>query len=113
MHQELDSIESAIEAVKNGEIIIVVDDENRENEGDFLMAAEKVTPEHINFMAKHGRGLICAPLTEKRCSELGLSRMVNDNTDPLKQPLQYLSILEEMELRRVFLPKTEQKLYSH
>jgi 3,4-dihydroxy 2-butanone 4-phosphate synthase/GTP cyclohydrolase II len=84
MRQELDSIESAIEAVKNGEIIIVVDDENRENEGDFLMAAEKVTPEHINFMAKHGRGLICAPLTEKRCKELGLSRMVNDNTDPLK-----------------------------
>ena len=84
MRQELDSIESAIEAIKNGEIIIVVDDENRENEGDFLMAAEKVTPEHINFMAKYGRGLICAPLTEKRCTELGLSRMVNDNTDPLK-----------------------------
>ena len=84
MHQELDSIESAIEAVKNGEIIIVVDDENRENEGDFLMAAEKVTPDHINFMARHGRGLICAPLTENRCHELGLSRMVSDNTDPLR-----------------------------
>lgn len=84
MNSSLDSIRSAIDAIKNGEIIIVVDDENRENEGDFVMAAEKVTPEAINFMSKYGRGLICAPLTGIRCEQLGLSKMVNDNTDPMK-----------------------------
>lgn len=76
----LDPIEEAIEAIKNGEIIIVVDDEDRENEGDFVCAAEKVTPEIINFMAKEGRGLICAPLLEERCDELGLDLMVGKNT---------------------------------
>jgi len=76
----LHTIEEAIEAIRDGEVIIVVDDENRENEGDFIAAAEKVTPEMINFMAKHGRGLICAPLTENRCSELGLEMMVRNNT---------------------------------
>lgn len=69
---KLDSIEEAIEAIKNGEVVIVVDDEDRENEGDFVCAAEKVTPEIINFMATHGRGLICAPIIEDRCEELGL-----------------------------------------
>ena len=69
---KLDRIEDAIEAIRNGETIIVVDDEDRENEGDFVCAAEKVTPEIINFMATHGRGLICAPLIEDRCDELGL-----------------------------------------
>ena len=69
----LDRIEEAIAAVKNGEVIIVVDDDNRENEGDFLTAAENISPEIINFMAKEGRGLICAPLTEKRCKELQLT----------------------------------------
>ena len=64
---ELNNIPEAIQAIKNGEVIIVVDDENRENEGDFIAAAEKITPELINFMATHGRGLICAPLTEERC----------------------------------------------
>ena len=68
----LDRIEEAIAAVKNGEVIIVVDDDNRENEGDFLTAAENISPEIINFMAKEGRGLICAPLTERRCKELQL-----------------------------------------
>ncbi|PTB96031.1 bifunctional 3,4-dihydroxy-2-butanone-4-phosphate synthase/GTP cyclohydrolase II, partial [Marivirga lumbricoides] len=63
----LDSIEEAIQAIKRGEIIIVVDDEDRENEGDFICAAEKVTPEIINFMSKYGRGLICASITEERC----------------------------------------------
>lgn len=77
-------ISEAIEAIKNGEIIIVVDDENRENEGDFLAAAEAVTPEMINFMATHGKGLICAPLTEARCAKLQLTRMVNNNTDPME-----------------------------
>ncbi|WP_341221343.1 3,4-dihydroxy-2-butanone-4-phosphate synthase [Polaribacter atrinae] len=81
---ELNSISAAIEDIRNGKIIIVVDDENRENEGDFLAAAEKVTPEMINFMATHGRGLICAPLTETRCKELDLHVMVNNNTDPME-----------------------------
>ena len=76
----LNTIEEAIAAIRDGEVIIVVDDENRENEGDFVAAAEKVTPEMINFMAKYGRGLICAPLTEDRCSELGLEMMVQNNT---------------------------------
>jgi 3,4-dihydroxy 2-butanone 4-phosphate synthase/GTP cyclohydrolase II len=76
----LDTIEEAIEAIKNGEIIIVVDDEDRENEGDFICAAEKCTPEVINFMAKEGRGLICASLIEERCEELELEMMVGKNT---------------------------------
>jgi len=80
----LNTIEAAINDIRNGKVIIVVDDENRENEGDFLAAAEKVTPEMINFMATHGRGLICAPLTEKRCKELDLVMMVNNNTDPME-----------------------------
>jgi 3,4-dihydroxy 2-butanone 4-phosphate synthase/GTP cyclohydrolase II len=74
------TIEEAIEDIKNGKIIIVVDDEDRENEGDFLTAARNVTPEVINFMAREGRGLICAPLTDIRCAELKLELMVNDNT---------------------------------
>jgi len=78
--QMLDSIESAIEDIKAGKIVIVVDDEDRENEGDFIVAARFVTPEVINFMSKHGRGLICVPLLEERCEELGLDLMVNNNT---------------------------------
>lgn len=81
---KLNTIEEAIEDIRQGKVIIVVDDEDRENEGDFLAAAEKVTPEMINFMATHGRGLICAPLTENRCKELGLHVMVNNNTDPME-----------------------------
>ena len=81
---KLDTIPDAIEAIKNGRAIIVVDDANRENEGDFIAAAEKITPELINFMASHGRGLICSPLTESRCQELQLSKMVSNNTDPLE-----------------------------
>ena len=76
----LDSIESAIEDIKNGKLIIVVDDEDRENEGDFITAAENATPEVINFMSTYGRGLICASITEERCSELNLQPMVTDNT---------------------------------
>ena len=82
----LDPIEDAIAAIKNGEIIIVVDDDDRENEGDFICAAEKVTPEIINFMATHGRGLICAPLIEDRCEELGLELMVGTNTAAFETP---------------------------
>lgn len=81
---QLNTIEEAIEDIRQGKVIIVVDDEDRENEGDFLAAAEKVTPEMINFMATHGRGLICAPLTESRCKELGLNPMVTNNTDHME-----------------------------
>ncbi|AXT19806.1 3,4-dihydroxy-2-butanone-4-phosphate synthase [Flavobacteriaceae bacterium AU392] len=81
---QLNTIEDAINDIRDGKVIIVVDDENRENEGDFLTAAEKITPEVINFMATHGRGLICAPLTESRCKELELGMMVNNNTDPME-----------------------------
>ena len=81
---QLNTIEEAIEDIRQGKVIIVVDDEDRENEGDFLAAAEKVTPEMINFMATHGRGLICAPLTESRCKELELRPMVSNNTDHME-----------------------------
>lgn len=77
---KLNTIEEAVEELKQGKVIIVVDDEDRENEGDFVAAAEAVTPEMINFMATHGRGLICAPLTEQRCAELDLNLMVTNNT---------------------------------
>lgn len=83
---KLDSIEEAIEAIREGEVVIVVDDEDRENEGDFVCAAEKVTPEIINFMATHGRGLICAPIIEDRCEELGLELMVGRNTAAYETP---------------------------
>ena len=80
--RKLDTIEEAIADIKAGKVVIVVDDEDRENEGDFVAAAQMVTPELINFMAKHGRGLICAPMVESRCLELGLDLMVSKNTDP-------------------------------
>jgi 3,4-dihydroxy 2-butanone 4-phosphate synthase/GTP cyclohydrolase II len=83
---KLDTIESAIEAIKNGEIVIVVDDEDRENEGDFICAAEKVTPEMVNFMIREGRGLMCTPITTERCEELGLSMMVGKNTATHETP---------------------------
>lgn len=82
----LDKIEEAIEAIKNGEVIIVVDDEDRENEGDFICAADKVTPDIINFMSKEGRGLICASLLEDRCKELDLDLMVGKNTATFETP---------------------------
>ena len=78
-----DSIEDAISEIKKGKIIIVVDDENRENEGDFIAAAECASPEIINFMAQHGRGLICTPLAESYCNKLDLYPMVQNNTDPM------------------------------
>ena len=80
----LNKIEEAISSIKKGEIIIVVDDENRENEGDFIAAAEAISPEMINFMATHGRGLICCPLTEKRCKKLKLDLMVSTTSDPME-----------------------------
>jgi len=86
MKNKLDNIDEAIESVRQGKIIIVVDDEDRENEGDFLMAARHCSPEHVNFMATHGRGLICAPLIEDRCDELSLELMVRTNSAAYETP---------------------------
>ena len=86
MEYKLNTIEEALEEIKAGRVIIVVDDEDRENEGDFLTAARNVTPEIINFMATHGRGLICAPLVEDRCDELGLELMVKSNSAAYETP---------------------------
>jgi 3,4-dihydroxy 2-butanone 4-phosphate synthase / GTP cyclohydrolase II len=83
---KLNTIEEAIEDIKNGKVIIVVDDEDRENEGDFVCAADCITPEIVNFMATHGRGLICAPLIEDRCEELNLELMVGRNTAAFETP---------------------------
>ena len=78
------SIEQAIEEIRDGRMVILVDDEDRENEGDLTMAAEKVTPEAINFMAKYGRGLICLPMTGEQCDRLNLPMMVKNNTSPFE-----------------------------
>tara|TARA_R110002072_G_scaffold10821_2_gene50002 strand:- start:2964 stop:4178 length:1215 start_codon:yes stop_codon:yes gene_type:complete len=86
MEFQLNTIEEALEDIKNGKVIIVVDDENRENEGDFLTAARNVTPEIINFMVTHGRGLVCAPILEDRCKELGLNMMVENNSAAYETP---------------------------
>lgn len=83
---KLDTIEEAIEAFRNGQFVIVVDDEDRENEGDLIMAAEKVTPDHVNFMITNARGELCAPLTLSRCRELQLDHQVQDNTSMLGTP---------------------------
>jgi 3,4-dihydroxy 2-butanone 4-phosphate synthase / GTP cyclohydrolase II len=83
---KFNTIEEAVEDIRQGKIIIVVDDENRENEGDFVAAAETITPEIVNFMAMHGRGLICAPVTRKRCDQLGLELMVSKNTTMFDTP---------------------------
>src|SRR5690606_37149192 len=79
-HIRLDRIEDAIEDIKAGKMVVVVDDEDRENEGDLICAAELITPEIVNFMTKEGRGVICVPLTEQRCKELQLDMMVTHNT---------------------------------
>ena len=86
MEFKLNTIEEAIEDIRDGKFVIVVDDEDRENEGDFIMAAEKITPEHVNFMLKNGRGVLCAPITEERCHELQLDMQVHDNTSLLGTP---------------------------
>ena len=82
----LDRIEEAIEDFREGKFIIVVDDEDRENEGDLIVAAEKITPEQVNFMLKNARGVLCVPITMKRCEELGLPNQVDDNTSVLGTP---------------------------
>lgn len=86
MDIKLDTIEEAIEDFRNGKFILVVDDEDRENEGDLIIAAEKITPEDVNFMLKNARGVLCAPLTNARCRQLDLPRQVNDNTSVLGTP---------------------------
>ncbi|MBB77785.1 MAG: bifunctional 3,4-dihydroxy-2-butanone-4-phosphate synthase/GTP cyclohydrolase II [Crocinitomicaceae bacterium] len=86
MEFKLNTIEEAIEDIQKGKVIIVVDDEDRENEGDFLTAARNITPEIINFMVTHGRGLVCAPLTEEQCDKLGLDLMVNSNSSSHETP---------------------------
>ena len=86
MEFKLNTIEEAIEDFRDGKFVIVVDDEDRENEGDFIMAAEKITAEHVNFMLKNGRGVLCAPITEERCHELNLDMQVHDNTSLLGTP---------------------------
>jgi 3,4-dihydroxy 2-butanone 4-phosphate synthase/GTP cyclohydrolase II len=80
MDKPFDRIEDAIADIRAGKVVVVVDDEDRENEGDFITAARNATPEVVNFMARHGRGLICAPLSEQRCRELDLDLMVRENT---------------------------------
>ena len=84
------TIEEAIEDIKLGKVVIVIDDENRENEGDFVAAAEMATPEMVNFMATHGRGLICTPLIEERCEELNLELMIGKNTAAFETHLLFL-----------------------
>src|SRR6187455_797151 len=86
MKEKLDPIIEAIADIKAGKVVIVVDDANRENEGDFITAAENATPEVVNFMATHGRGLICVPITEERCDDLNLEMMVQRNTSSHETP---------------------------
>ena len=86
MEIKLNTIEEAIKDIQDGKVVIVVDDENRENEGDFLTAARNITPEIINFMATHGRGLVCAPLVEDECDRLGLNLMVQSNSAAYETP---------------------------
>src|SRR5262249_52006261 len=81
--QGFSTIEAAIAEIRSGRLLLVVDDEDRENEGDLVMAADRVTPEAVNFMAKHGRGLICVPMTGERLDELSITMMVADNTAPM------------------------------
>ena len=84
--QLTERIESAVNDFREGKFVIVVDDEDRENEGDLIIAAEKITPEKVNFMLKHARGLLCAPITISRCKELDLPRQVSENTSLLGTP---------------------------
>ena len=82
----LNTVEEGLEDIRQGKVLIVVDDEDRENEGDFIVSGEKITPEIVNFMITHGRGLLCAPLPRSRCEELGLAPMAEENTSLLGTP---------------------------
>ena len=99
----LNSVEEVIEDFRNGKIVIVVDDEDRENEGDFIVAAEKITPEIVNFMLKEGRGVLCAPLSEKRCDELGLNMMEENNTSLLGWGVQFSGTIRCCDPLRLFM----------
>lgn len=110
---KLNTIEEAIEDFREGKFIIVVDDEDRENEGDFIVAAEKITPEKVNFMLTHGRGVLCAPITEERCAELELDMQVTETHQSTKPPLLLLSINSAVVVRQEYLCLIEQKLSKH
>ena len=103
MDFKLNTIEEAIEDIRDGRFVIVVDDEDRENEGDFIMAAEKITPEHVNFMLKNGRGVLCAPITEQRCHELNLDMQVHDNTSLWNRPQAEVDGLMELLIKAVLV----------
>ena len=100
----LNTIEEAIESIRNGEFVIVVDDESRENEGDFIIAAEKVTPEKVNFMMRYGRGVLCAPITESRCKELELDMQVTVNTSMHETPFTVTVVPQEFRCMTVHKP---------
>ena len=99
----LSSIEDAVEDFRQGKFLIVVDDEDRENEGDFIIAAEAITPEKVNFMLANGRGVLCAPITMQRCEELNLYRQVNHNTSMLGTP--FTVTIDKLEGDRCFEPR--------
>lgn len=105
---KFNTIEEAIEALKQGQMIVVVDDEDRENEGDLLMPAETVTPEAVNFMATHGRGLICTPMEKERLQALDILPMVTNNSDP-KETAFTVSV-DYVGLPLVFQPTKDVKL---
>ena len=107
---KMDRIEDAIADFKEGKFVIVVDDEDRENEGDLIIAAEKITPEKVNFMLKHARGVLCAPVTVSRCKELDLPHQVSDNTSVLGTPLR-LPLTNWKAVQQVFLLPTVPLLF--
>ena len=107
----LSSIEDAVEDFRQGKFLIVVDDEDRENEGDFIIAAEAITPEKVNFMLANGRGVLCAPITMQRCEELNLYRQVNHNTSMLGTPFT-VTIDKLRAVRQVFRATTGRLRYG-
>lgn len=108
----LNTIEEAVEDFRNGKIVIVVDDEDRENEGDLIVAAELITPEQVNFMLKHARGVLCAPITMSRCEELDLPKQVSNNTSILGTP--FTITVDKLEVvLLVYLQQIEQQQSEH
>lgn len=110
---KLNTIEEAIEDFREGKFLIVVDDEDRENEGDFIVAAEKITPEKVNFMMTYGRGVLCAPITEERCQELDLDMQVARNTSMLETPFTVTVDKLGVAVRPAFLCSTALKRSGH
>ena len=102
--RKLNTVEEVLEDFRQGKVVIVVDDEDRENEGDFIVAAEKITPEIVNFMLHNGRGVLCAPLTEDRCRELDLDMMVGNNTSLLGTPFTVTDVLRVCRYTTGLLP---------